>query len=150
MKSSGLFRLGRDAETRFIPSGEAVVELALAYNYGKKGADGNRPSQWIKASFWGKRAEAVAPYLLKGSQVVVHLSELHIETFEGRNGPGSSLVGRVDDVELVSGQQQGQQAAPQQQARQAPPQRTAPQPQRQPTYQAPASGFDADDSDIPF
>lgn len=140
MKSSGLFRLGRDAEIRTIPSGEQVVELALAYNFGKKGQDGNRPSQWIKGSFWGDRAAKVAPYLRKGDQVVVHLSDLHIETYEGKNGPGSSLVGRVDDVELVASGQ-GQQAA-----RQAAPQRQAPQPARQ---QAPAGGF-ADFDDVPF
>lgn len=139
MKSSGLFRLGRDAETRTIPSGEVVVELALAYNYGfKKGADGKLPSQWIKASYWGKRAEAVAPYLLKGSQVVVHLSDLHIESYEGKNGPGTNLVGRVDDVELVSGQQQSAPQAP----------RPAPQPVQQPSKPAPQSTFE--DDDIPF
>jgi len=149
MKSSGLFRLGRDAEARALPSGEIVVNLALAFNYGKKGQDGSRPSQWIDASMWGERASKIAPYLLKGNQVVVHLSDLHIETYQGQNGPGSKLVGRVDDVELVSSQQ-----APQQ------PQRQAPQPQRQPApqrqapqqaYQAPApSGFDDADMDIPF
>jgi len=145
MKSSGLFRLGRDAEARALPSGEIVVNLALAFNYGKKGQDGSRPSQWIDASMWGERASKIAPYLLKGNQVVVHLSDLHIETYQGQNGPGS------DDVELVSSQQ-----APQQQQ----PQRQAPQPQRQPApqrqapqqaYQAPApSGFDDADMDIPF
>jgi len=31
MKSSGLFRLGRDAEIRSLPTGDQVVELALAY-----------------------------------------------------------------------------------------------------------------------
>jgi len=139
MKSSGLFRLGRDADVRTIPSGESVVELALAYNYGKKGQDGNRPSQWIKASYWGARAAAVSPYLLKGGQVVAHLSDLHIESFEGKNGPGTNLVGRVDDVELVSGQQQ---SAPQQQ-------RPAPQPVRQPPKPAPQSTFD-DSDDVPF
>ena len=151
MKSSGLFRLGRDAEIRSLPTGDQVVELALAYNYGKKGQDGNRPSQWIKASFWGERAAKVAPYLRKGDQVVVHLSDLHIEMYEGKNGTGASLVGRVDDLELISGQQAPtqqqapRQAAPQRQEapRQAAPQRQAPPPR-------PSSGFDDMDDDIPF
>jgi single-strand DNA-binding protein len=158
MKSSGLFRLGRDAETRSLPTGDQVVELALAYNYGRKGDDGNRPSQWIKASFWGERAAKVAPYLRKGDQVVVYLSDLHIEMYEGKNGAGASLVGRVDDLELVSGQQpQGQQQAPRQavpqrqsapEPRQVAPQRQAPPP-RQPSGAA-GSGFDDLDDDIPF
>jgi single-strand DNA-binding protein len=151
MKSSGLFRLGRDAEIRSLPTGDQVVELALAYNYGKKGQDGNRPSQWIKASFWGERAAKVAPYLRKGDQVVVHLSDLHIETYEGKNGPGSSLVGRVDDLELVSGQQpQGQQQAPQRQAAPAPRQ-AAPQRHATPAQSSGgATGFEDDGWDIPF
>jgi single-strand DNA-binding protein len=146
MKSSGLFRLGRDAETRSLPTGDQVVELALAYNYGRKGDDGNRPSQWIKASFWGERAAKVAPYLRKGDQVVVYLSDLHIEMYEGKNGAGASLVGRVDDLELVSGQKPQEQQAP----RQAAPQRQAPAPQRQAPPPRPSSGFDDMDDDIPF
>ena len=64
---TGAFRLGRDAELRYTPGkNEPVINLALAFNWGQKGEDGNRPSQWIEASLWGKRAEALAPYLLKG------------------------------------------------------------------------------------
>lgn len=35
---TGLFTLGRDAETRVTGSGTTVVQLAVAYNYGRKGA----------------------------------------------------------------------------------------------------------------
>ena len=154
-KTSGLFRVGRDCELRYLNDGTAVTNVSLAFNYGTKGADGNRQTQWIEGGLFGKRAEVLAPMLLKGSQHVFHLSDVHIETFEGKNGPGTKMTGRIDDVELTDrrdapqGQQQARQQAPQQQ-RQAPPQR-APQPQRQPQYQAPASGFNADDSDdIPF
>lgn len=142
MKSSGLFRIGRDAELRHLTSGTAVCNVALAYNYGKKGDDNNRPTQWIEAAIFDKRAEALAPMLLKGAQHVFHLSDLHIETYEGKNGPGTKLVGRVDDVELTD-------------RRDAPPApRQAAQRPAQPARQAPrpASGFDDldDDGSIPF
>lgn len=143
MKTSGLFTLGRDAEARTLQSGEVVVNLALASNYGKKGADGKRPTQWVDGSFWGERASKLAQYLLKGHQVVAYISDIHIETYEGRNGAGSKLVGRVDDIELVARQDRDQQQAP---ARQAAPQQarqSAPPPR-------PASGFDDMDDDIPF
>ena len=139
---TGLFRLGRDAELRFTPNGDPVVNLALAYNHGAKGQDGNRPTQWVDAALYGKRAEALIDYLVKGQQVVVTIDDPHIETYEGRNGPGHKLAGRISSIELAGSRQEGA-------ARQAPAAPAAQQPQRQAPAQT-ANGFDVDDSDIPF
>ena len=98
MKAFGLARLGRDAELRTTRQGESVATLALAFSYGRKGSDGNRPTQWVDAALWGKRAEALAPYLTKGGLVSVVLEDVHIETFDGKNGPGHKLAARVVDV----------------------------------------------------
>ena len=144
MKSSGLFRVGRDAKILYLPDGTAVANVSLAFNFGKTGSDGKRPTQWIDAAIFGKRAEVLAPMLLKGSQHVFHLSDLHIETFTGKNGEGHKLAGRVDDVELTD-RRDGpapKQAQPQ---RQTP----APRPQAPPQRQA-SSGFEDMDDDIPF
>ena len=97
-----VFRIGNDAEIRFTPKGDAVLNLSLAYNYGRKGDDGKRPTQWVEGSLWGKQAEALQPYLLKGSQIGATLDDLHIEIYEGKNGAGHKLVGRIINVELVS------------------------------------------------
>ena len=141
---TGLARIGKDAELRYTSNNEAVINLSLAFSYGRKDSDGKRPTQWVEASLWGKRAETLAPYLLKGKQVDVVLEEPHIETFEGKNGAGHKLVGRVLTIEFASdGQRQDgqQQSAPAPQQRQAP----APRPQQQ------TGGFgDFDDMDIPF
>ena len=100
MKMMGLARLGRDAELRFTPAGDAVCNLSLAVAYGKKGNDGNRPTQWIDASLWGSQAQALAPFLTKGSVHCFYLSDVHIESFQGQNGPGHKMAARVDSVEL--------------------------------------------------
>ena len=143
MKSSGLFRIGRDAELRFLPDGTAVANVSLAFNFGKTGSDGKRPTQWIDAAMFGKRAEVLAPMLTKGSQHVFHLSDLHIETFTGKNGEGHKLAGRVEDVELTD-RRDGQQA-------QAPaPRPAAPAPRPAPAPRQAPSGFDDMDDDIPF
>ena len=137
MKAFGLARLGRDAEIRTTSNGEQVATLALAFSYGRKGSDGKRPTQWVDGALWGKRAEALAPYLLKGGLVSVSLEDVHVETFEGKNGPGHKLAARVVDVELAGG---GERTA-------------APAPAPRPTPRPPASassGFDDMDSDIPF
>lgn len=138
MKAFGLARIGCDAELRRTGSGDAVASLSLAFSYGRKGEDGKRPTQWIDASLWGKRAEALAPYLLKGGLVSVTLDEVHIETYEGRSGEGHKLVGKVLDIELAGGGE-----------RQAAPRAPAPPPKRAPTGSI-GSGFDDMDSDIPF
>ena len=140
---TGLFTLGRDAETRTTQSGTTVVQLALAYNYGRKGDDGNRPTQWISASLWGERAKSLAPHLLKGKLLYVVIEEPHIETYEGKNGQGHKLVGRITSLEFAGGGQQQEGQRPQQ-TQQRPPANT----QRQP--QGPAGGFSDMDDDIPF
>ena len=95
---SGLFRLGRDAELRRTPSGEPVAGMSLAYNYGPR-TDNGRATQWIEASLWGKRAEGLVGYLLKGKAVFAVLEDVHIQTFEGRDGtPGHKLAGRVVNI----------------------------------------------------
>ena len=136
MKAFGLARIGRDVEVRFTPNGEAVANLALAFTYRLKG---EKATQWVEASLWGKRAESLAPYLRKGGLIAVTVDDVHIETYEGKNGTGTKLVGRVSDVELAGG---GQEADTAEKPKPAPT-RTAPKP-------AASSGFDDVDSDIPF
>ncbi len=169
MKMIGLARLGRDAETRYLPDGTAVANLSLAVNYFSKDAENNRATQWIEASLWGKQADTLAQYMVKGSVHCFALSDIHMETFQGKNGEGHKLVARVDSIELGPRQdahqgqqpqrqapQQGydQQQAPRQQAqRQAPPQGQAPRqaaPQQRQAPQRGGSGFDDMDDDIPF
>lgn len=144
MQLIGLARLGRDAELRTTQSGEKVASFSLAFNFGRRGEDGNRPTQWVDASLWGQRAESLIDYLVRGQQVVVTLDDPHIEEFEGRNGKGVKLVGKVSQLELAGGRPEGQQA---------PAQRQAPAPAARPA-QAPASrpaaGSSIDDDDIPF
>lgn len=138
----GLARLGKDAEVRQTQT-DSVCNLSLAFSYGRKGADGKRPTEWVDATLWGKRAEALAPYLLKGGLVFVTLDEVHNESFTKRDGTTAvKLVGKVADIELASsgtGQQAARPATP------TPPSRPAPAPR-----QAGGSGFDDMDDDIPF
>ena len=51
-----------------------MLEMALAFNYGQKDGSGNKPTQWVEASLWGKRAESLKDYLKKGAAVDVILS----------------------------------------------------------------------------
>ena len=136
----GLARLGRDAELRTTAQGEHVAGLSLAFSYGRKGQDGKRPTQWVDGALWGKLAEALAPYLLKGSNVSVTLDDVHIETFRKVDGTdGIKLAGRVSSIELAGGAPQAARPA-------APAPRPAPVSKSTPA----GSGFDDIDGDIPF
>lgn len=128
--TTGLFRIGNDIEVRYTAKGDAVARLSLASDYG---FGDKKATQWIEASLWGKRVESLAPYLGKGSQIYAVLEDVHIETYEGRNGEGHKLVARVLDVGLTAKRDDGERA-PQRQA-----QRPAPRPAPEPT-----------DDDIPF
>ena len=136
---TGLARIGRDVEVHYTPGGNAVANMSLAFNYGKKDG-GTRPSQWIEASLWGKRAELLAQYLLKGTQVDVVLDEPHIEEYEGKNGKGSKLVARVLGIEFAGSRRDSESE---------PSQRSEPAAQPSPRGGG-ASGFDDMDDDIPF
>lgn len=109
----GLARLGRTVELRWTPDGKAVINLALAYNYGRKNAQGEQPTQWVEAAIFEKRAEALAPHLLKGTQLNVRVSDLHIETFRRNDGSeGTKLVGYVAHLEFAGPAPQRDKAAP--------------------------------------
>lgn len=106
---AGLFRLGRDAELRKVEDGTSVLNLALAYNHGQKGQDGKRPSQWVDAAMFGKRAEAIAQYLTKGVSVFATLDDPYVHTYTKKDGgTGSTLRAKVSQIEFAGGS--GQQA----------------------------------------
>lgn len=137
---TGLARLGRKPELRYTPEGQAVMNLSLAFSYGRKGDGGKRPATWVDASMWGEQAKAVEPYLDKGSAVVVCINDLHIEAFKLKDGtPSQKLAGRVLTFEFAGGPTQ-QERAPAPQTQRAPPPKTA----------ATSTGFDDMDDDIPF
>lgn len=143
---TGLFTLGRNAELRSTSDGQQVATLFLGYNYGRK-VEGKQPTQWVRVALWGKLAEAISPYLLKGKQVDAVIEDVHIRAFDKQDGTqGYNLEGKVLKIELARGQRQEGAApapAPAQQQRRAP----APAPAQR---QAVGSGFDDMDDDIPF
>lgn len=149
MKLIGIVRLGRDAESRYTAQGDPVCSFSGAYDHGRKDdGTGKRPTQWIELTLWGKRAETLAEYLLKGQQVYVVAGDVHVETYEKRDGgTGSKLVGRVDDLQLVGGRpQEGGGSAP----ASAPAPRAAAPAAAPKAAPKPGTGFDDMDDDIPF
>ena len=138
-------RVGRDVELRYTPSGMAVAAIALAYEYGRKDQQtGNKPTQWIEVTMWGKTAEALSQYLTKGKQVFIEAKDVHIQTYDKNDGtPGFKLAAEFVGIKFAydgQGQQQSQAPAQQQQQR----------PAQQQSQQAAPASYDEFDSEIPF
>ena len=149
MKAHGIARLGRNAETRYTASGEPVVQLALAFTL-RNGTE--EITTWVDASFWGKRAQNIAQYMLKGQQIGIDLDNVHLQHYTNRhNQPATKLVGRVVDVTLHDRKNSNSDAAP----ATAPATTAAPPAPRPPAPPATAAGTapvapPLPDEDIPF
>jgi len=66
-------RLGRDPETRFISSGQAVCNFSMATDESFKDKSGQRQkrTEWHRIVVWGKLAEICQQYLKKGMLVYI-------------------------------------------------------------------------------
>lgn len=130
--------LGKDAETKFIKSGEAVVTFSVAVTsgYGDKKA-----TTWARCEMWGKRGESVAPYLLK-SQLVGVSGEVTNREYTDKDGnKRTSLDVRVNDLTLLGKKDSA--SAPQE------PRQPAAKPQQSAPQQS-GGGFGDFDSEVPF
>ena len=64
-------RLGKDAEVRYTPSGQAVANFNIAVDR-KDSDNGERPPTWVRCALWGEQATAAySPHLTKGRLVYV-------------------------------------------------------------------------------
>ena len=66
--------LGRDPETRYMPSGDAMTTIAVATTEtwkDKQTGEKKEATEWHRITFFGKLAEIAGQYLKKGSQVYV-------------------------------------------------------------------------------
>lgn len=133
-------RLGADAELKTLPSGQTVANLSAAYDVG---FGQNKKTQWIRLAMFGERAQKSAQHLTKGKAIVAVIDDIHIDTFDGTNGPVSNLKGTLVNFEFSAGGSRDDQQAPRQQQAPAPEQRQRP-------AAPPPAPVDNFDDDIPF
>ncbi len=66
--------LGKDPETRYLPSGEALTSFSIATSEtwkDKTSGEKKEATEWHRISAFGKLAEICGEYLRKGSQVYI-------------------------------------------------------------------------------
>ena len=74
----------RDMEVRYLQSGTAVGNFTLATDRPKY-KDREKETDFIDCTLWGKRAESLSSYLVKGKPICV-TGALNIRSYEDKNG----------------------------------------------------------------
>ena len=135
--------LGRDPETRYAPSGDAVCNVSIATTdtwKDKQTGEKKEATEWHRVAFFGKLAEIAGKYLKKGSAVYVEGS-LKTRKWQDTNGVERYTTEiRANEVRMLGGRDGDSHGEPSQPA----PQRQAQKPQ------ASGGGFVDGDNEIPF
>ena len=140
--------LGRDPETRYLPSGEAVTNISVATTDAwKDKATGEKKeaTEWHRVAFFGRLAEIAGEYLKKGSQVYVE-GQLRTRKWQDKEGKDRYTTEiRADTMQMLGsrsgageprGEPRGEAGAPKADAK--------------PAAKKPAGKFDDMEDDIPF
>ena len=82
-----LGNLGQNPELRYTQAGSPVLSFRLATTESVLNRDKEREdrTEWHSVSLWGKRAEALAKFLTKGSQLCVE-GRLQTRSWEAADG----------------------------------------------------------------
>ena len=91
--------LGRDAELKTLNSGDKVLSWSVAVE--DRGGQEKR-TLWFDCSLWGKRGDALAQYLTKGTKVAVS-GELSTREHDGKTYLGV----RANEVTLMGAKAEG-------------------------------------------
>lgn len=138
--------VGKDPETRYMPSGGAVTNITVATSESwkdKSSGDKQERTEWHRVVFFNKLGEIAGEYLKKGSKVYVEGS-LRTRKWQGQDGQDrytTEIVGSEMQMLDSRGGSASFDAPQQQQSR--------PQQQQQAPAAAPFPDNDFDD-DIPF
>jgi single-strand DNA-binding protein len=101
-------RLTRDAELKYTANGQAISKFSVAVNRRRKsGDDWIDEANFFDIALWGRQAEALNQYLVKGKQIGVQ-GELRQERWE-KDGVNRSRVEIVaSNIQLFGGNKDDQ------------------------------------------
>ena len=98
--------LGRDAELRYTPGGAPVATLNLATTEtwnDKASGQKQEKTEWHRIVLWGKSAETLSEYLVKGKQIYVE-GRLQTRQWDDKDGNKRYTTEiRGDRIVLLSG-----------------------------------------------
>ena len=103
-----LGRVGNDPEVKFMPSGNAVVNLSIATNRKFKNQDSGSyedKTEWHRVVFFNKPAETIWQYVRKGQQLYVEgrLQTRKWQDKEGNDRYTTEILG--NEMNMLGGRQ---------------------------------------------
>jgi single-strand DNA-binding protein len=117
--------LGKDCELKQMHNGDMIANFSIADSMGK-----DKGTIWWNCTLFGKRAESLSQYLVKGQAVTVSGSVTEREWTDKEGNKRKNMDVRVSDVALQGGR------------------RESSEPQLERRSPKPQQSFD--DQDIPF
>jgi single-strand DNA-binding protein len=96
--------LGRDAEVRYTPGGAPVASFSIATteNWTSKDGEKHEQTEWHRIVLWGKQAETLQPYLVKGKQIFVE-GRLQTRQWEKEGQKHYTTEVKADRIVLLGG-----------------------------------------------
>ena len=98
--------IGTVKDIKFTPSGTAVLNFSVAFD---SGWGDKKTTSWANCSLWGKRAESLSPYIVKGAKIGI-VGELSLRSYESNGKAGTSLDVNVSDVTLLGNKDHAQES----------------------------------------
>ncbi len=140
--------LGKDPETRYMPSGGAVTTVTLATSEtwkDKNSGEQQERTEWHRVVFFNRLGEIAGEYLRKGSKVYVEGS-LRTRKWQGQDGQDRYTTEIVaNEMQMLDSRGGGTASFDAPQPQSQPSRSSSPSPSAPPSY--PDSDFD---DDIPF
>lgn len=152
--------LGKDPEVRYMPSGKAVANVAIATSDSwkdKNTGEKQERTEWHNVVFYSPLAEIVGQYLRKGSSVFVE-GRLQTRKWQDKTGQDRYTTEIVaNEMKMLGGRGGSGGSAPfsgpeggEPETGPAPRPQGAPGAARSPAPSAPPAGDNGFDDDIPF
>lgn len=97
--------LGQDAELKVMSGGDAVLNFSVATSEkwtDKQSGEKKEKTEWHRCALWGKRAEALAPHLTKGTKVVVE-GKIETRSYEKDGEKRYATSIKVNELEFAGG-----------------------------------------------
>lgn len=98
--------LTKDIEVRTTQSGMPIGSFVVVANERKKqGEEWIDYPNYIPCKLFGRRADSLAPYLIKGSKVAI-TGKLHQNRWEADGEKRSSIEVHIDNIDLCGGKRE--------------------------------------------
>ena len=123
-------RLTRDPELRHTQSNTAVCSFRLAVDRDRKGSNGERQTDFIDCTAWGKTAEFVSQWFHQGS-LAIAVGRIQSRQWQDKDGSNRTAI-EINCDEVLFGETKKQAE------------------KQKPAYQEDVTELPDDDGDVPF